>query len=430
MTARVTKTPRGLAGLAALVLASALLLFSGLTVATAAETTPTAVQQLQRGPLLAFTCTECHASLAATTTVAAVKGVKFSHGSHMTYDCTACHPRFPHSKAGTERPLMPSCFSCHGLRHGPQGVIAGPECTKCHIPPRAQIVLPKDHLALDYKGKGHVAPSNSSLRTSCMLCHTKAQCDECHTRTNVSWETTASFTYDAGNSCLVCHKSDLPRLVAPVTASTLDSSAHRDFTCVQCHPDFRYDDAPGSTVLWRVNAGLACGAADCHPTQEIAWAGSVHGLAVLNGKDLTAATCASCHGGHDIELLKTDAAKKRLRLAGQQMCVGSCHTHEAAYASYSDWWHGAAYKAGSADAPACWNCHGAHETVALKDPASMTSPEVLPSTCGKAGCHQGSTETFAETGRTLPHGRPAATAANPVASLTSRLFGGGPQVVE
>jgi hypothetical protein len=343
----------------------------------------------------------------------------------MTYDCGACHSRFPHTKAGTERPLMSSCFSCHGLRHGPQGLIAGAECSKCHIPPRSQIVLPKDHLALDYKGKGHVAPANAQLRTSCMMCHTQAQCDACHARTKVSWETTASFTFDPGNACLACHKTDLPRLAAPVTASTLDSSAHRTLVCGQCHPDFRYDDAKGATPLWNVNAGFACGAPACHPKEQAVWASSVHGVAVLSGRDLTAATCGGCHGGHDIERLKTDAAKRRLRLSGQRMCVGNCHTHEAAYVSYSDWWHGSAYKAGSVDAPACWTCHGAHGTTALKDPASMTSAEKLPATCGQAGCHAGTSETFVEQWRTLAHGRIAATAANPVAAFKARIVGAG-----
>jgi hypothetical protein len=75
------------------------------------------------------------------------------------------------------------------------------------------------------------------------------------------------------------------------------------------------------------------------------------------------------------------------------------------------------------DAPACWTCHGAHDTVALKDPASMTSPEKLPATCGQAGCHIGTTETFVEQWRTLAHGRIAATTANPVAAFKARIFG-------
>jgi hypothetical protein len=427
MTSRVGISSRRLATLGALVLIAGAFCALGATRASAAETTPsaasatapTAVQQLQQGPLLAFSCNDCHAQIKDDL----LPGITFKHGAHMTYDCTACHPRFPHTRAGTERPVMASCFSCHGLRHGPQGIVASEDCATCHTKPRSQL-LPKDHIG-DWNGKGHVAPSKTGLRTSCMMCHTKAQCDACHVKANVSWETTLTYTYDAGNGCLSCHKSALPRLAAPVTASTLDASAHRDLTCGQCHPDFRYDDQSGATKLWNVNAGLACGAAGCHPKERAAWATSVHGTAVLSGSDLTAATCGGCHGGHDIERLKTQAAKDRLRLSGATTCVGSCHTHQAAAASYADWWHGSAYRAGSLDAPACWTCHGAHETKAIKDPRSATSPEMLPKTCGQAGCHGGATESFVEQWRTLAHGRPATVADNPIVAFRASLSAGG-----
>lgn len=420
MTARVRVPSRRLATFGGLVLALALYLAIGVAPAAAAETTTTPIQDLQRGPLLSFSCTDCHATIKDNL----VPGHIFTHGAHMTYDCTACHPRFPHTRAGTQRPLMTACFSCHGLRHGPQGIIAGADCTKCHVKPRAQLI-PKDHLAPDFNGKGHVAPSKAMLRTNCMMCHTQAQCDACHFKAKVSWETTLTYAYDAGNGCLSCHKTVLPRLAAPVTASTLDSSAHRDLTCAQCHPDFRYNDGASATKLWNVNAGLACGAAGCHPKERKVWAVSVHGAAVLSGSITNGATCSGCHGGHNIERLKTQGAKNRLRLSGGTTCVGSCHTHQAAVASYADWWHGSGYKAGSLDAPACWTCHGAHETKALKDPASTTSPEVLPKTCGQTGCHAGATEAFVEPWRTLAHGRVKAVETNPLAILRASLFPGG-----
>lgn len=386
--------------------------------ALALEATPTAVQQLQRGPLLSFSCNDCHATISDTL----VPNHIFSHGAHMTYDCTACHPRFPHNPTGTERPKMPSCFACHGLRHGPQGIVAGADCAKCHTLPRAKLI-PADHVP-GYAGKPHVVPGQTQYRTSCMMCHTKAQCDSCHVDAKVSWETTQSPTYDAGNSCLSCHKSDLPRLVAPVTASALDSSAHRTLTCVQCHPDFKYDDSPNATKLWSANAGLACATEECHPKQTAIWSVSIHGARTAVG-GTPAAGCNGCHGGHDIERLKTQGAKDRLRLAGQQYCVASCHTHEAAYASYNDYYHGAAYKGANLDSPACWTCHGAHQVTALKDAKSMTSPELLPATCGQTGCHGGSTETFAEGARTMIHGTDKTKAENPLVRLQQSIFGSG-----
>jgi hypothetical protein len=419
MTAPLGSRSRGLTRLAAVLLVSCAFWAIAAAPASAADATTTPVQQLQQGPLLSFTCNDCHATISDNL----VPNHIFSHGAHMTYDCTACHPRFPHNPTGTDRPKMPSCFSCHGLRHGPQGIVAGPECTKCHTLPRAQLI-PLDHQVPGYAGKGHVAAGQTQYRTSCMMCHTQAQCDACHVKNKISWETTQSPTYDPGDSCLSCHKAELPRIVAPVTASRLDSSAHRDLGCAQCHPDFRYDDGPNATRLWNANAGLACADPGCHDSQNALWEASIHAATTGPG-GVPAATCSGCHGGHDIERLKTQAAKNRLRLSGQQMCVGNCHTHEAAYASYNDYYHGAAYKAGALDAPACWTCHGAHNALGLKDAKSMTSPENLPATCGQTGCHGGSTETFAEDGRTMIHGLVAQKAANPIMELRARLFPAG-----
>lgn len=427
MTDRTGTNSRRLARLVVLALAVVAVWALGAGTASAAESTaaPTAIQQLQQGPLLAFTCNDCHASLADTTTVASVAGVKFSHGAHMTFDCSACHPRFPHTRAGTQIPSEQLCFNCHGLRHGPQGIIASGTCPTCHLKPLADLV-PADHKVADYAGKGHVAPAKAQLRTYCMRCHDQAFCDTCHFKTKVSWDTTLTYTYDAGNGCLSCHKSTLPRVAAPVTESKLDSSAHRDVTCPQCHQDYRYDDKRGATKLWNVNAGLSCGQAGCHPKEYTAWTSSVHGQAVLNKTDMTAATCGGCHGGHNIERLKTQGAKNRLYLSGTSTCTGTCHTHDAAAASYADWYHGDAYAKGALDAPACWTCHGAHDTVALKAASSKTSPENIAKTCSQAGrCHGGSTETFAEAARRMIHTRPTDLSGNPIQALKAALFAGG-----
>lgn len=410
-----------------------MMLFAFAGTAYAAEATLTPVQQLQEGPWTSFTCSGCHAEISDTK----LPSIKFSHASHLSYECRACHPRFPHQRTNIKvTPGMKECWNCHALRHGPQGIMAQAECAKCHTDylARTSKRKPKDHGA-DWAGKPHVAPGNAELRTRCMMCHTKQSCDKCHFDKTISWETTQAFTYEPGNGCLACHGADLPRLVAPVTSSKLDASAHRDNTCAECHPDFRYDDKKGKTKLWEVNAGLAC--ADCHANQKVGgkatkdWSMSLHGQSVLTGKSpltgkpvTTPPTCSSCHGGHDIERLKTDAAKKRLYLSGVSMC-GDSGCHETATANYNDWWHGAAYKAGNADAPACWSCHPAHSVQTRKDPASAVHPENIAKTCGKAGCHTDATETFAEGWRTLAHGQVQVKQDNPLTRLRASVLPGG-----
>jgi hypothetical protein len=371
------------------------------------------------GSVIPLHCQACHASIADNK----LPGIKFSHAAHIIYACSACHTTFPHKPEGTTIPGMKECWNCHALRHGPQGVMAKAECTKCHEPydPKRK---PKSHVA-DWKSKPHVEPSKTQLRTLCMRCHNGPFCDDCHAKLKIYWYHEEPYTYDAGNGCLACHGSDLPRLNAPV--SGIEASAHRLNTCQQCHPDFKYEDTPDATPLWKVNAGLAC--EKCHLKEKklkVPYAGSIHQKRIAE-KVYTSATCASCHGGHDIESVtatfSTQASADRRHLSGEKMCAGC---HPSAWTTYNDWWHGAAYKRGAVDAPSCWDCHKAHDTKLKGDPDSPMKGINLAKTCGgewardQKGCHEGSEEKFSEAGRTLIHGQVGVKDKNPLKKLLTR----------
>jgi hypothetical protein len=372
------------------------------------------------GPVISLSCAPCHADISDTK----IPGIKFSHAAHILYECAACHSKFPHQPEGTTIPTMKDCWNCHALRHGPQGIMAASECNgKCHLPATTKR-RPKDHVA-DWKNKPHVQPGAQQLRTRCMMCHDQKGCVDCHDKLKIYWDPKVPYSFDPGNGCLACHGGNLPRLKGPVVG--IDASAHRDTTCLECHPDFKYTDAKDATKLWQVNAGIAC--RSCHLTLKQtakktasikAYDASIHAKRIKEG-NLKSATCASCHGGHDIERLKTPAALRRIRLSGEKMCA-DCHA--AAWSSYNDYWHGAAYKAGALDAPACWDCHdGPHATLPVKDPKSQASPEKLGDACGQSGCHEGSNSDFAEANRTLVHGQVKMKDDNPLIKLFGTVFG-------
>lgn len=384
------------------------------------------------GDVYASKCTPCHANYTQTDKH---PQYIFTHGNHITYECRTCHPEFPHRPEGTDLPVMKDCFNCHGLYHGPQSVIATGTCTDCHGA-KFEELRPASHIS-NWADEPHVAPANENLITECSMCHTQQQCDTCHSAEGVWWKPAEPMVYNAGSGCLACHSN--PNLVKSSALGVksfqvvgLDESAHRDLACIDCHVDFAYVDVEGETNIWSVNAGLACGKAGCHDTddsatedknedQVTAYKASIHGMKIADG-DLTSATCGSCHGGHDIRRLDTQSARNELKLAGEAMCA-DCH--EDRWDNYSDSYHGAAYKEGALDAPACWGCHPAHSAQPSSDPESSTNETKLAATC--AGCHDqhgDASEDFITQSADLIHGQSDVRKENPILKLLSIGDGG------
>ena len=399
-----------------------IVLVAALAAASTAMAAPAANLTInQRGPVIAFDCNACHGNISDTK----VPNLIFKHAAHIIYDCSVCHTRFPHQPEGTSRPGMAACWSCHALRHGPQGQMARAECVKCHKV-TGKDVKPKDHTK-DWAKKPHVQPSVTGLRTNCMMCHTQAYCEDCHLKLNIFWKPKVPYTFDAGNSCLSCHGMELPRLSGPVTQ--VEASAHRENTCVECHPDFKYDDTENRTALWKINAAFAC--QTCHDQLKTAGKGpklydpamypaSIHGQ-LLAKKDYKTATCSGCHGGHDILRTKTETAKVQLHMSSETMC-GEPGCHSDFWANYNDYYHGAAYKKGASTAPACWDCHGYHDVLKKTDPKSRVNLERAPAdACGKKGCHEGASESFINSTAGLIHSVDKTRADNPVQQLLDRI---------
>lgn len=244
---------------------------------------------------------------------------------------------------------------------------------------------------------------------------------------------TLTRTYDldftlptAGKSgCTVCHgdpnllkAGDTTRSIF-VNEDTLARSAHKDALCTGCHIDFAYK-TPHQNVRagndWRTVASLAC--KNCHdrPFNEInTGAHSPAGKPgqtpealvaerKAKGKPAEVPVCGGCHGGHDIQYLNValyeetqDATRLAAARVGAQaihntglaMC-GGCHIEEAD--RYDDYYHGAAYRRGAPDAPACWDCHGAHQMLPTSNRLSPVNPSQLTQTCGR--CHKDVDENY------------------------------------
>lgn len=248
----------------------------------------------------------------------------------------------------------------------------------------------------------------------------------------------------AGKSgCLVCHGDEsLQRISIDATSSiwvdtnVLQTSAHKNDTpCTGCHLDFAYT-APHRQVDrgddWLGSAKAAC--KNCHTEVFSEYANGAHSPAGQPGTEasVTAATrraegkpatvpqCGDCHGGHSIPASDNVEAQDALHRSGNAMCgQQDCHVSEAG--TYEDYYHGAAYRRGSLDAPSCWDCHGFHDIIPASERISPVHPSRLSETCGQEGCHKDADDPAFLAYAELIHGQQEIRSENPVVAIVDRV---------
>lgn len=246
---------------------------------------------------------------------------------------------------------------------------------------------------------------------------------------NLDW--TIGTTGKSG--CLVCHgDKNLVRLVAGratsmyVDTEQLKNSAHAKLLCTDCHTDFAVRGTPhvnGQTdVNWRTVVKGSC--KNCHQPEFLEWSKSAHSTAGSVGATSTIGKpgssapgmprpmCGDCHEGHSIPRKDDAGGKAKIHASALEMC-GKCHVADTA--SYTDYYHGAAYRRGASDAPACWQCHDTHLIQPSTDKTASTYPDNLPATCSK--CHKAAPSSGYVQYAQLVHERHEVFAKNPVFSV-------------
>ncbi|HET8646759.1 MAG TPA: cytochrome c3 family protein, partial [Vicinamibacteria bacterium] len=161
--------------------------------------------------------------------------------------------------------------------------------------------------------------------------------------------------------------------------------------CVDCHTDLAQAvEFPHAEKL----APADCSA--CHADPQSEHAASVHARTAAQPAGKRGATCADCHGMHDI-LGAKDAASRTNHFNLPRTC-GTCHGDPERIraggvpggeivARFHDSIHGRALeKSGLNVAPNCSTCHGSHGIRAKGDPQSRVARGSVPATCG--GCHE------------------------------------------
>lgn len=223
----------------------------------------------------------------------------------------------------------------------------------------------------------------------------------------------------SNDDCLTCHddasatRSDGRPL--PPVKDKLASSLHGalGIACVDCHVDLaKATDFPHEEKLQRASC------AACHDDAVAAYTKSIHASARREAADSPAASCADCHGSHDIKP-SSDPASLTNHFNVPDTCA-KCHGNPDTIEKgkiaagnvplrYDDSIHGKAlHKSGLKVAPNCYTCHGNHEIRQAKDQASKVSHGNIPGTCGT--CHEGIKTVYDASvhGQALEQGNPRA----------------------
>lgn len=308
-----------------------------------------------------LSCLACHAG--HRTDAKSIAERTFSEGG--ANKCALCH-------AGQHAGSLPAdanCSSCHEFHREGASTIPAPAaegCVKCHAEQLTAL-----------SGSAH-----DGMQASCSQCHATApegaasacpeeivrtvDCARCHRDADVSWRKSPHVSTNGSEhiaaSCVDCHGGHEARGSEDPLSKTYPINLPN--TCESCHQVGARPEhpAPAGEKVQRYET-------------------SVHGRGLRVDGLVVTATCASCHGGHDIRRA-SDAQAPTARKNVPHTC-GSCHA--GILNNYLEGVHGAAFKSGSEDVPVCNDCHVEH---AVEDPAmagSSVSDKLVAETCAR--CH-------------------------------------------
>ena len=324
-------------------------------------------------------CFACHSDKSLVKTNAAGQAVslfvdeeKFKTSIHARNLCTSCHgdiTELPHAE--THQPV--SCSQCHRIEadiylksdHGQaihKGVAEAASCKDCHG---------NAHELLDYRNPA--SPVNRAhIPETCGRCHGNVeQMEKFNLRQRavvVSYDKSVhglAHSNGVANAavCSDCHGThDLHRSTNPESKlywKTIPA------TCGKCHDNVRQTytrSVHGKAVASGIRDAPVC--TDCHGEHTIT-------AVKLASSRVSPAnipeTCGQCHAA--------------------QRIIAQYRLAPNVFSTYIQSFHGLALQGGNLTAANCASCHGVHDILPASDEQSSINQKNLPQTCGK--CHPG-----------------------------------------
>lgn len=279
-------------------------------------------------------------------------------------------------------------------------------CLGCHGQPGASMPLENGEQANIYVAPEVIASSvHGQMGFSCVQCHTNVGN---YPHPPFQAADRRDMTLQLNAVCANCHQPQFTQLEDSVHAAALEAGNRNAAVCTDCHTGHAVQrlTEPGSDELTQeARQWVPRTCAQCHYAIFEVYAGSVHGVALLEENDPNVPTCSGCHGVHSIE----DPGTAAFRLRSPQICAG-CHTDPQIMAPYglstqvvetyvADF-HGTTvtlfeqqHPDQEANEAVCYDCHGIHDILSTRDPEKGLQVRAnLLQRC--QACHPGATENF------------------------------------
>jgi cytochrome b subunit of formate dehydrogenase/cytochrome c5 len=276
--------------------------------------------------------------------------------------CLSCHDASSHKLETPGVDGKPRALLAIAAEKFGQGVHAKLACVSCHS-------AIKDSPA---PGASHQRVAGQPVKS--------ADCASCHEQL---WKSAQADGSAAARPRLGVVASNVEAYRKSFHARPHKSDKSRvNASCDACHDTHSFNiPAAGSPqhAAWRLNSPAMCGT-KCHSDELEEYSSSIHGKAALEKKDAKAAVCSDCHSAHDIG--NTSAPKVKLAITAN---CGGCHAEN--YKSYKATYHGQISSLGYAHTAKCFDCHGSHAILAVKDKESKVHPDKRMETC--KSCHNG-----------------------------------------
>ncbi len=381
---------------------------------------------------IAATCTKCH-SLIESVHRKIIRGELWEKEANVLPACVDCHQ--PHKIRNvfySQGMADADCMRCHAdeklrrkrdgqsmyvnvtelnhSRHNQDPLQPGQKvaCSQCHSEVNASHVRPCETITHQvdctscHEEIGRLYASSTHGQLASKTDPNAPTCKECHGAHGVLGKQdpqSATFATNVPGLCARCHREGQKaaaryigrqhEIIANYTESIhgkglLKGGLTVTATCTSCHTAHhvlpRTD--PNSSVN-AANVPATCGR--CHHGIEEQFENSIHAKQV-SGTAKELPVCNDCHTAHAIR--RTDEAGFRLDIMNT---CGRCHAEIAK--TYFDTYHGKVSRLGYTKTAKCYDCHGAHDVLAVADPRSHLSRANVAATCQK--CHAGATRRFA-----------------------------------